>query len=72
MATQGSNEPFHHPWPTRNTTPMCLWSDDMDSHKFALLKVDTFSSISRADLSRFMLDQMASTEYVGKRVVVQD
>ncbi|MCX6030710.1 MAG: NAD(P)H-binding protein [Chloroflexi bacterium] len=35
------------------------------------LKVGSFSSICRADLCRFMLDQIASTEYVDKRVVVQ-
>jgi uncharacterized protein YbjT (DUF2867 family) len=35
------------------------------------LKVGAFSSISRADLSRFILDQVDSREYVSKKVVVQ-
>lgn len=35
------------------------------------LKMGAMSSISRADLSRFILDQVDSREYVGKRVVVQ-
>jgi len=35
------------------------------------LKVGMMSSISRADLSRFILDQVNAQEYVGKRVVVQ-
>ena len=35
------------------------------------LKVGAFSSISRADLARFMLDEVESREYVGKQVVVQ-
>ena len=35
------------------------------------LKVGTLSRISQADLSRFILDQIESREYVGKRVIVQ-
>ena len=35
------------------------------------LKVGAMSSISRADLARFILDQVDSREYVGKQVVVQ-
>ena len=35
------------------------------------LKVGATSSISRADLSRFILDQIDKREYVGKQVVVQ-
>lgn len=35
------------------------------------LKVSAFSRISRADLSAFILDQIGSNEYVGKRVVVE-
>ncbi len=35
------------------------------------LKVGAFSSISRADLARFMLDEVESPQYMGKRVVVQ-
>jgi putative NADH-flavin reductase len=35
------------------------------------LKVGAFSSISRADLARFMLDEVESPAYVGKRVVVR-
>ena len=34
------------------------------------LKVGAMSSISRVDLSRFILDEMAMRRYVGKRVVV--
>jgi putative NADH-flavin reductase len=35
------------------------------------LKVGAFASISRADLARFMLDEVESLEYVGKHVVVR-
>jgi uncharacterized protein YbjT (DUF2867 family) len=35
------------------------------------LKVGALSSISRADLARFMLDEVESPQHVGKRVVVQ-
>jgi putative NADH-flavin reductase len=35
------------------------------------LKVGAMSSLSRVDLSRFLLDQVHSQEYVGKRVVVK-
>ena len=34
------------------------------------LKVGAFASISRADLARFMLDEVESPQYVGKHVVV--
>ena len=35
------------------------------------LKVGAMSSISRADLARFMLDEVESPQHVGQRVVVQ-
>jgi putative NADH-flavin reductase len=35
------------------------------------LKVGAMSSLSRVDLSRFLLDQMDSQEYMGKQVVVE-
>jgi len=35
------------------------------------LKVGALSSISRADLARFMLDEVEAPQYAGKRVVVQ-
>jgi putative NADH-flavin reductase len=35
------------------------------------LKVGALSSIARADLARFMLDEVASPQYAGKRVVVR-
>jgi putative NADH-flavin reductase len=35
------------------------------------LKVGAMSSVSRSDLSRFLLEQVDSQEFVGKRVVVQ-
>lgn len=35
------------------------------------LKVGAFSRISRQDLSAFILDQLVSDEYAGKRVVVE-
>jgi putative NADH-flavin reductase len=35
------------------------------------LQVGAFSSISRADLARFMLDEVESPEYMSKRVVVR-
>lgn len=35
------------------------------------LQVGAMSSISRADLSRFILDQVDAREYIGKRVVVK-
>ncbi len=35
------------------------------------LNVGAMSSISRTDLARFILDQVDSREYVGKRVVIQ-
>ena len=35
------------------------------------LKVGAMSSLSRVDLSRFILDQVESQEYIGKKVVVQ-
>jgi putative NADH-flavin reductase len=35
------------------------------------LKVGAMSSISRADLSQFILNEMDARQYVGKRVVVQ-
>jgi putative NADH-flavin reductase len=35
------------------------------------LTVGAMSSISRADLARFMLDEVESPQHVGQRVVVQ-
>ncbi len=40
-------------------------------HSGESLKVGALSSISRADLARFMLDEVESPQYEGKRVVVQ-
>jgi len=36
------------------------------------LKVGAMSKISRKDLSQFILDQIESRKYIGKKVVVQD
>lgn len=40
-------------------------------HSGESLKVGAMSSISRADLASFMLDEVESPQYVGKMVVVQ-
>jgi putative NADH-flavin reductase len=40
-------------------------------HSGVTLKVGAMSSLSRSDLGRFLIEQVDSQEYIGKRIVVQ-